>query len=419
MENETLKNFITKRMDAWLKIASIAQENANEHARVLALSAKSDIQAKQIRAMFQIVPKVTHFDNTQNQKAKNSAPKYNLSQEEQNLKNSIGNIRLRPDGRLEWRKTIDGVRYNVIEYPRNFKRLTAKIYEIQNAIKDEQRLQTTGKDKPKISHRLCDLAESWVQLNKIGKVADGQYKSAMSMHIVRLTKGIKSYSKNDIHLFLNEIKKPSAALHCWYIIKNTFAEAYDERIIRHNPVVNLKFLKTKPIKGMWFNLDEQALILNNLQHCKISHEIRFYIMTGLRLKEALNCRPEFDRNRIWAERSKRDGSSGYVLLSPAYSAQLAQHWDNMFKLKPDQYARHFVKFIESLGIKRQENEKPIHRLRHTFATNIYYLGADDKLRSHQLGHKKTEITNDIYTDFELYVTKESILALYGNMYPEY
>ena len=75
--------------------------------------------------------------------------------------------------------------------------------------------------------------------------------------------------------------------------------------------------------------------------------------------------------------------------------------------------KQFAKITAELNI---ENAPP-HSLRHTFSTNLYYLGVPDKERQAQLGHASIVITNDIYTHLDPTITKNDILELYGEWYP--
>lgn len=230
---------------------------------------------------------------------------------------------------------------------------------------------------------------------------------------------ISSYSKSDIHQFLNEIPGHRTCNYCFNVLKNVFIGAEEDGIIRRNPIANLKIPKGKTVKGKWYNPGEQRLIYENRHTTTIGDEIEFLFLVGCRISEASNVILELSKNRVYVERTKRDESSGYVRISSKYAEYLKLHWPNMFNKPYHQYAQEFVKLLTNLKTKRQENEKPLHRLRHSFGTNIYYLGANDKLRSEMMGHKKTEITNDIYTDFDADITKKDILDLWGDLYPKF
>ena len=333
----------------------------------------------------------------------------------------LANVRERDDGRFEWRKMIAGVVHQIIE------RDPKKFYK-EHSKYQKQLKQNTNGDKivrasaPKQSRRVIDLAWTWFNLNKKGKIESGsekQYTSRLKNNISALTKNIGEYTKSEILAFLNNVDGHRTRSYCHIILKNVFAEAAEEGITKRNVIATLKNDKGKTEKGLWFNVSEQRLIYESRHKSEMGNEIEFIILVGCRIGEAFNCRLELDRLRIWVERAKRDGSSGYVTISPKYAEHLKEHWSKMFKQAYHFYAREFGALLNLLEIMRQVNEKPLHRLRHTFGTNVYFLGADDKRRSHLMGHKKTSITNDVYTDFELDVTKQDILDIYGDLYPEF
>ena len=68
-----------------------------------------------------------------------------------------------------------------------------------------------------------------------------------------------------------------------------------------------------------------------------------------------------------------------------------------------------------IGIKN----KTLHNTRHTFSTNLYYLGVPDKQRQVYLGHSSIVMTNDIYTHLDPSITKNDIVKLYNNLYPDF
>jgi integrase len=203
-------------------------------------------------------------------------------------------------------------------------------------------------------------------------------------------------------------------------LRHIFNDELEKGTIKYDIFKNLKAPEHKAVKGIWFNPNEQCLIYKNRHKCSIGNEIEFFLMVGCRLNEAFKCKIDFDKYRVFVERTKRDGTSGYVKISKKYAEHLKINWCNMFKHSSRYYTATFGELLNSLKIERQKNELPIHRLRHTFATNIYYLGAkDSKQRAYLLGHKSSGITDDVYTDFDPSIKKQDIINIYGNLYPKY
>ncbi len=336
------------------------------------------------------------------------------------------NCRIRKDGRCEWRKKINGIYHNICEKdPQIF------LQKINNYKKQLKKIGNQIKyiktNKPKISHRLIDLLNDYCNRYKQNISSVNNYRSVIKNQLKGLTLNIEHYTKAMIVDTLNKITAHRMAEYAFNLLKNTFAEASEGGlIIKYNPIANLKkkditsINKIKLIKGRWFTPKEQSIIYNNRHQTKFGNEIEFFLMIGCRLGEAFNAKPDWNNNRIYINRTKKDGTSGYVPISTKYCKYLKQHWQFMFKHTKKYYGDKFGEFLTKIGIERQAKEKPIHRLRHTFATNLYYLGIkDSKARAYLLGHKTTRVTDDIYTDFDPIIKKEDIINIYGNLYPEF
>lgn len=335
---------------------------------------------------------------------------------------TMPNCRIRSDGRFEWRKTIAGVQHNICDSdPESF---IKKLNEYKKQLKKHS---NNIKDKPKVSHKLIDLLNDYCNRYKQNISSINNYKSVIKNQLKTLTLNIESYTKSMIVDVLNKIKAHRMAEYAFNLLKNTFADAAEGGlIIKFNPIANLKkkdiasISGIKQEKGRWFTPKEQAIIYQNRHLSKFGDEIEFFLMVGCRLGEAFTAKPDWKAKRIYINRTKRDGTAGYVPLSDKYCDYLKEHWHTMFKHTKKYYGDKFGEFLTKLGIQRQTKEKPIHRLRHTFATNLYYLGIkDSKARAYLLGHKTTRVTDDIYTDFDPAIKKENILEIYGDLYPEF
>ena len=141
-------------------------------------------------------------------------------------------------------------------------------------------------------------------------------------------------------------------------------------------------------------------------------------MTGCRANETPSCKPDFDNCRVWVERKKIDGTSGYVKISQSYCDILRSKWDTMFKLgNGHKYGIMFRDFLIDIGLKFKDT--CLHSVRHTFCSNLFYLGASDKYRQHAMGHKDSRMTSDRYTSYDPNITKQEILDIYDNLYPNF
>ena len=325
------------------------------------------------------------------------------------------NVRKRADGRYEWRKMVFGVTYSIIK-SRLVDELIPAVSKIKREIKTQ--LKTNRPDKVKQSHKFIDLAWEWFQRNKAGRKSSANYRVVLSKYLNKLDQCITKYVKDDIVDLLNAMTKHRMANYCHAVLKNVFAEATEKGIIKRNPILTLKKPDGKGKKGAWFDLAEQKLLLESLQTCNIGREVLFYLMTGCRRDEAVAMKKEsinFEKSSIYVAGTKTDYSKRHIRISATYCEQLKGSFDSMFKYTADYYTKQFRKFLDKLGIR----DKALHDLRHTFSTNLFYLGIPDKKRQYLLGHASIVMTNDIYTTMDPNITKDDIIALYGNLYPEF
>ena len=100
----------------------------------------------------------------------------------------------------------------------------------------------------------------------------------------------------------------------------------------------------------------------------------------------------------WLQNKRTSMPGEYILKRWAYNALKKQYKQFMQKCKID---------------------GSLYQLRHTFATNLFYLGVPDKERQSYMGHYSSVLTNDVYTDFDPNIKKEDILNLYINLLPNF
>ncbi|MCL2255272.1 MAG: tyrosine-type recombinase/integrase [Firmicutes bacterium] len=334
-----------------------------------------------------------------------------LNEEEQEFMRTQKNVRLRKDGRFEWQKMIAGVWHREIDkdYRVLKKKIAERMRELKNILKHTRFVSRLKRECP-ILFDLC------VKSAKANRNDFEKLRGMIDKHLSKLDKPIDEYTKLDILTFLKDL--PIQPVQVLQILKLTFADAVEEGIIERNPISTLKCPAFEKVKGRWFDIEEQKIIHARKGETKIADEIDFYLMVGCRANEAPNCEPDFDNNRVWVNRQKSDGTSGYVKISQAYCDILRTKWDKMFKNgKGTNYAVRFREFLIKIGLKFDDTS--LHSLRHTFCSNLFYLGANDKFRQHAMGHKDSRMTSDRYTTYDPNITKQEVLEIYGNLYPDF
>lgn len=322
----------------------------------------------------------------------------------------LKNIRKRIDGRWEYRKMINNKRYSI--FANTQKELIQRLEQISPTKRIE--LGTTEK-------QFYFLAKQWYELFKKDRIkSESNYRMYIKneFNTPLFRQNIGNIKLEDLQMFINSINKHRKAKYCYNIIKNVYKFALQKEIIKKDISQFLQSPINKGVKGTALTLREQQLVLDNLDKTPIKNEILFYLLVGCRRTEAMNVKCHdinFDKNVIFIDGTKTKAAKRYVNISETFKEVLRANFDKMFIKNADYYTKQLKQFLDSLNIKG----KTLHDLRHTFSTNLYYLGVPDKQRQYLLGHSSIVITNDIYTTLDPTITKEDIHKLYNNLYPQF
>lgn len=320
----------------------------------------------------------------------------------------LKNIRKRIDGRWEYRKTINGITSST--YANNQKALLKKVKKLK-----------TNKAETKEKYILIDLIEEWYNLYKSGIKSHMNYRCYINKYFkdnLLFKKDIRKVVFEEIEKFVQNIKLHRVQSYCYLIIKGVFKNALKREIIEKDISQFLEIPKRCIEKGSAFTLAEQKLIFENLNKTKIKNEILFFLLTGARRGEAIAIKSEninFEKLNIFIYGTKTKNAKRYIPISKDFAELLKKNFNNMFKFRNEFYTKKFKVFLNTIGIKN----KTLHDLRHTFSTNLYYIGVPDKQRQYYMGHSSIVITNDIYTTLDPSTTKNDILKLYNNLYPKF
>lgn len=318
-------------------------------------------------------------------------------------------MRKRHDGRYDWRIMIAGVIHYLINSDPY--KLAKQIREYKKAYLKTNHAKEV---KPQESRKLIDLCEKYVRVYKSNVTTIRNYRSVLKNHMQGLTRNIETYTKSEIQEFfngLNHFKKQMN--YCWFIIKAVFADALADRTIKVNPIANMKSPAKNSERREWIDLDGQRKILENLHKCKIGNELLFYLLTGARCDEAFHTTIDFEKRIVFIDGTKTDTAARYIRVSQKFCDYFKPRWNNMFKCGTHYYSKNTTPFLKSIGIVG----KSLHSIRHSFSTNIYYLGIDHKKHQYLMGHKDIKTTYNIYTSYDPSITKDDVVSLFGDWLP--
>lgn len=320
----------------------------------------------------------------------------------------LKNITKRIDGRWQFSKTQNGIRTYI--YAQTQKELLKKI-------KQEDKKEQLTKNK----YICLDLIYEWYYTYKQNIASALQYKRTIDKYFntTIFKQDIRKISFEQLETFILDINLQRTKAYCYFIIKGVFSTCLKKGIIKQDLSQLLTKPKQKSKKGEHFNLKEQKMILDNLDKSNMKYEILFYLLVGCRRTEAVNLKYEdidFENLSIHIKGTKTETAKRYIPISKTFASILKEKYKTeMFQHKQDWYSKTFQDYLKLLKIK----EHKLHDLRHTFSTNLHYLKVPDKERQYYLGHSSILITNDIYTHLDPNITKEQILNLYKDLYPNF
>ena len=330
-------------------------------------------------------------------------------------------IRQRKTGLYEARLSFKGKYFSV--YDRSLQKLktkiTKKFKELEKAYKNEKTLAKTKKDwislnqwykewiendkKPFVSNRTVELIEGCFRVHILPKL--GKIK-------------LNDLDKTKIQAFLNGMPKSRTKEITSNYFKACISQAYKERLIEYNPFDTVKLDKKIVSDKVGFTAEEQKRILEHLKQndLRLYKIILLYLCTGCRRAELKTIELEnIKEDYLLIQGTKTKNATRYLNISQDLKNLIIENIDLIHNFPEDYISKRFKKALTELGIKGT-----LHSLRHTFATNHYFLGTKAKLLQEWMGHSTINITLDIYTNINPTIKAENekrlIQEIYNNLY---
>lgn len=324
------------------------------------------------------------------------------------------NIRLRKDGRYEFRKTIKGVNYQYI----NKSKEKVKEYCADLKRKMKSMLPDTKVD---VSISFCDYAEEYYHLFKEQKASDSskaEWNTALKFFKERFNKNFKSYSAFDFQREINKLseKTPNKAKKTYNKVRAICRKAFLTGLINTNiaEIIEKPEFEETPRRAL--TLKEQVKFLNVLKHENEDFQIfcLYCLITSARREEARKYKPsDYNprNNTLFVNGTKTLNAPRTIKITEDF-AQLLKKVGKGFKFTSDYYSRKAKEIFEKIG----SPDLVLNCLRHTCATNMVYLGIPSDYRKHIMGHSTVLTTDRVYTHIEIGVTKERMHLIYKNLY---
>lgn len=323
-------------------------------------------------------------------------------------------IRYRKDKRYELRFYVNGYQYSV--YSRDKSKLQKKYKEKLAQVKKVKREVVPSK------YILEEWVDTWINTYKKPFISEGSYENIQiyfNKHILPTFGKMKltGITIDLIQPFLNKMVKSRTKELIITYFNACLKKAKDLDYIKKNPFDLV--VKDKKIKNVRpaFNIFEQEKILNHIKEKDFEFYkiILFYLATGVRRNEALTISPkDFNGLTLHIKGTKTLNSDRKIKITQSLKDVIINNQSHIFDYKENYVTKKFKTYINEIGI-----DGTLHSLRHSYATNQYYLGTPAKEVQILMGHSEINITLNIYTNIEIEQNKNKIVNKIKEVYNKY
>lgn len=301
---------------------------------------------------------------------------------EDNMPVLPGSIKIRQNGLLEFRKTINGKRISI------YGRTKKEIYEKYRKIK----IKKISKPKDLLFE---DFAKTYLEEFKKNKVIETTYKGQirkLELHILPLigTKPLNKVTTFEIIKLLKAIPGERMKQETYNLCNEIYRKAKQLKFISDNPLDAIDRPTHKRKLGEALTIKEENEFIKKIQGHRLEGLFLFLLYTGARRTEGINFKMkdiDITKNTLHLRGTKTSNSDRYIPYFKKIQSLLKKFPAN-WQTHKDTVTQEFKKICP--------NHK-LHDLRHTFATRCLEAGVTMKTVQKWLGHSTYEMTANTYS----------------------
>jgi hypothetical protein len=268
---------------------------------------------------------------------------------------------------------------------------------------------------------LKEIYDRWweVHKTKVREKTEKSYIWCYKKYISKLDNRVFSELKTlELQEFFNkEIKGWTTQYLAKNILKALYDYALKYEIVDKDYSKFLELVKRERVvkRAIFTEIEREAIFQSNNKICKA---VTVLIYTGLRIDEFLSLKREnIENGFIFVDTSKTDAGIRTIPIHPKIkniidefledNGEYLFRWkNNEKKVVYETFRRLFHENMQEMGM-----EHTIHDTRHTFASMLNQVGANDVIISSLAGHEDKEFTKRVYTHTELEDLEKTIKLL--------
>jgi integrase len=319
-------------------------------------------------------------------------------------------LKKRKDGRYQSYVKFEGKRYYV--YSTNERECIRKKTDLKRSLQTK-----TYNTSPRILtfHQLAILFMEQYKKFQLEEETYRSYVRNINNHL-KIEIPMRNLKLEDVQHAINVLPATAIKDTVFQITRQICNFAYAHDYIKKDFAKLLTKGKTETSERDALLPCEQKLLLENLIKGDVfSERVLFFLLTGARPCEN-KCVEEITPGWIHIHGTKTKKSNRWIKISEEATNIFIDKPSNFFIFDNKRFRQRLQHFAKNCGI---DANITVYTLRHTFATNLYYLGATDKERAIYMGHSTTKVTNDNYTMWDPNIDEKDIRQLYGNLYPHF
>lgn len=331
----------------------------------------------------------------------------------------MAKIRYRKDNRYELRFSFEGKQYSV--YSKDRSKILKKRDEKIKQLKSEQKRIRKQINKNVMVHNMRTWFDYWYNNFKEPFVSKDTAKSIKHIFQASILNCFGNFYLFEItaqmlQKYLNDIPISRKKEMIVTYFNACLQKAEDMELIKKNPFkLVVRDKKIKKVRKA-FTIDEQKRILDylKLNDYEMYKLVLFYLSTGVRRNEALTLTDKDFNGLIVHIRGTKTEKSDRKIRITQELKNLVFKTGKIFEYHYSTPTHRFKEYIDILKI-----SGTLHSLRHSYATNQFYIGTPAKQVQVNMGHSEIGTTMNIYTNIVSCDDKSIILEKIKQLYNRY